>query len=85
MHAQLAKLEPLIEGYRAKLANVEAEPIPEGKGAGLTYADLAEKLKTQGLEETEASIANKTGSWGVPAIFFMACLAAAEVEGLSLD
>jgi hypothetical protein len=57
----------------------------ELKRADLTYEDLAERLKKHGFEETKASIANKLARATVPASFFLACLAALELQGVALD
>jgi hypothetical protein len=38
-----------------------------------------------GLEETEASIANKLGRGTFPATFFLATIAALELEGIRLE
>jgi hypothetical protein len=55
------------------------------KEAELTYADLAKRLKKHGLKETEASIANKLMRGSFPATFFLACLAALELDGVALE
>jgi len=57
----------------------------ELKRADLTYEDLAERLKKHGFKETKASIANKLARATMPAAFFLACLAALELEGVALD
>ena len=57
----------------------------ELKRAGLTYDDLAERLKKHGFKETKASIANKLARSSLPAAFFLACLAAMELEGVVLE
>jgi virulence-associated protein VapD len=51
----------------------------------LTYDDLAERLKKHGFKETKASIANKLARATLPASFFLACLAAMELEGVALE
>ena len=56
----------------------------EMKRAGVTYADLATRLKDHGLEETEASIASKLARGTFAATFMLAVLAALEVEHLTL-
>ena len=56
----------------------------EMKRAGVTYAELASRLETHGLKETEASIANKLARGTFAATFLLAVLAALESEGLSL-
>ena len=56
----------------------------ELKRADLTYEDLADRLKKHGFKETKASIANKLARATMPAAFFLACLAAMELEGVVL-
>jgi hypothetical protein len=53
--------------------------------AELTYADMAKRLKKHGLKETEASITNKLARGTFPATFFLACLAALELDGVALE
>jgi Domain of unknown function (DUF6471) len=55
------------------------------QGAEITYSDLAKRLKKHGLKETEASIANKLMRGTFPATFFLACLAALELDGVALE
>jgi hypothetical protein len=58
----------------------------ELKRAGLTYADLAERLKEHGLSaETEASIKAKLRRGTFAATFLLASLAALEMEGVRLE
>ncbi len=54
------------------------------KRAGVTYGEMAQRLKKHGLEETEASITSKLSRGTFAATFFLACLAALELEGVSL-
>lgn len=57
----------------------------EIKRADISYEQLAEKLKAHGITENGASIANKLARGTFSATFFMACLAALELEGLRLE
>jgi hypothetical protein len=57
----------------------------ELKRAGLTYSDLAGRLKLHGLTETEASIKAKLRRGTFAATFLLATLAALEMEGLRLE
>ena len=58
----------------------------ELKRAGLTYSDLATKLKAHGLSsETEASIKAKLRRGTFAATFLLATLAALEMEGMRLE
>ena len=56
----------------------------EMKRAGVTYAELARRLKDHGLEETEASITSKLARGTFAATFMLAVLAALEMDGLTL-
>jgi len=51
----------------------------------VTYSELAKRLKKHGFKETEASITNKLKRGSFPATFFLACLAALELDGVALD
>jgi hypothetical protein len=42
----------------------------------LSYADLVEKLRAVGVEETEANLRNKISRGGFSAVFFVQCLTA---------
>jgi hypothetical protein len=54
--------------------------------AEITYVELAKRLKKHGFkEETEASITNKLKRGTFPATFFLACLAALELDGVALE
>lgn len=54
--------------------------------AELTYVELAKRLKRHGFkDETEASITNKLKRGSFPATFFLACLAALELDGVALE
>jgi urease accessory protein UreF len=58
----------------------------ELKRAGVTYAELAEKLKEHGLtDETEASIKAKLKRGTFAATFLIACIAALELDGFDLS
>jgi hypothetical protein len=57
----------------------------ELKRANLTYDDLTARLKEHGLSETRNSITAKLKRGTFAATFFLACLAALELEGLSLE
>jgi len=57
----------------------------ELKRAGVTYEELAVRLKKHGMAETKASIAAKLGRGTFPATFFIAALVALELEGIRLE
>ena len=56
----------------------------EMKRAGVTYAELATRLKGHGLEETEASITSKLARGTFAATFMLAVLAALELDGFRI-
>jgi hypothetical protein len=56
----------------------------ELKRAGVTYDELAKRLKGHGVTETRDSIASKLKRGTFAATFFLACLAALEMEGVRL-
>ena len=51
----------------------------------VTYVDLAKRLKKHGFAGTEASITNKLKRGTFSATFFLACLAAFELEAVSME
>ncbi len=53
--------------------------------ADVSYRELAERLKKHGLEETEASVANKISRGTFAATFFLASLTAIGCESVSLE
>ena len=57
----------------------------ELKRADVTYEALAERLKAHGFAETKASISNKLARATLPVSFFLACLAAMDLPGISLE
>jgi hypothetical protein len=57
----------------------------ELKRADVGYRELAERLKKHGMQETEASIANKISRGTFSATFLLAALIAIEAEIVRLD
>ncbi len=55
------------------------------KETDVTYDELARRLRKHGLNETKASITNKLARGTFPATFFLACIAAMELEGVALE
>ena len=55
------------------------------KEAGITYVDMVKRLKKHGFKETEGSITMKLKRGTFSATFFLACLAAMELEGVALE
>ncbi len=75
----LAATEKELAGRAARFLKAEM------KRAGVTYAELAKRLEAHGLQETEASIANKLSRGTIAATLLLATLAALEMEGLRLE
>lgn len=58
----------------------------ELKRANVTYQELAKRLKKHGLpDETQDSIKSKLKRGTFPATFLLACLAALELSGVTLE
>ena len=55
------------------------------KESEVTYAELVKRLKKHGLKETEAGITMKLKRGTFTAIFFLACIAALELEQVVLE
>lgn len=53
--------------------------------ADITYEELAKRLEKHGFHENAASIANKLSRGTFAATFFLATLAALELEGVRLE
>ena len=52
----------------------------------VTYVELAKRLKKHGFkDETEASVTNKLARGSFPATWFLAVLAALELDGVALE
>lgn len=73
----IAATEKELAGKAARFLKAEM------KRAGVTYAELARRLESHGLQETEASITSKLARGTFAATFLLAVLAALELEGLS--
>lgn len=56
----------------------------ELKRKGLSYADLAEKLKAIGVKDNERNISNKLSRGTFTAVFFVQCMEAIGVNTIHL-
>jgi hypothetical protein len=75
----LAKTEAELAGRASAFIKLKL------KESGVTYAELVKRLKKHGLKETEAGITMKLKRGTFSATFFLACLAALELEGVALE
>ena len=75
----IAASEKELAGRAARFLKAEM------KRAGVTYSELARRLKEHGLEETEASISSKLARGTFAATFLLAVLAALEMNGFRLE
>jgi Domain of unknown function (DUF6471) len=75
----LAKSEAEIAERAARYIKAEL------KRAGVTYEELAERLKEHGLSETRDSIAGKLRRGTFPATFLLAVMAAIGREQVDLN
>lgn len=57
----------------------------EIKRADISYEELAARLKDHGINENAASLANKLARGTFAATWFLACLAALELDGVRLE
>lgn len=73
----LILFDPSLEPYKIR--------PKRKKRASMTYAELAKRLEAYGLHETEASITSKLARGTFAATFFLACLAALELDGIRLE
>jgi hypothetical protein len=56
----------------------------ELKRAGVTYEELARRLREQGLDETKHSVAAKIGRGTFPAAFFLATMKSIGRENINI-
>lgn len=77
-----AKADPATVEYEARAKNLLKAEL---KRRGVTYAQLAEKLATLGVQENERNLNNKISRGGFTAAFFIQCLAAIGCHTLRLD
>jgi hypothetical protein len=74
--------ESAVAPYEARAKNILKSEL---KRRGMTYAQLAEKLKALGLVDNERNLANKISRGSFTAAFFMMCMDAIGVHQLSLE
>lgn len=68
--------------YQEKAKNILKAEL---KRRGITYADLADKLKAFGVTDNEKNIANKISRGSFTAGFFMLCMDAIGASALQLS
>ncbi len=66
------------------IARIKNQMKAHIKLRGLTYADMAHRLKEYGQDENEASIANKISRGTFSAEFMMACFLAMDMKDVDL-
>jgi hypothetical protein len=57
----------------------------ELKRAGVTYAELAERLNAHGMEETDGSVGAKLARGTFSVTFFLAVLTVLEIAAVALE
>lgn len=65
------KDNPITQEYETRSKNLLKGEL---KRRGLSYRDLAEKLATVGVQETERNLNNKISRGGFSAAFLLQCL-----------
>ncbi|MGL4488866.1 MAG: DUF6471 domain-containing protein [Rhizobiaceae bacterium] len=76
------KANPVNVEYETKAKNLLKAEL---KRKGVTYAQLAEKLATIGVTETERNLINKISRGGFTAAFLLQCLKAIEVSHFQVE
>jgi hypothetical protein len=76
---------PITDREREWAGRVSRFLKAELKRAGVSYKELARRLNEHGLQETEDSITSKLGRGTFAVTFFLATLAALELEGVRLE
>ncbi len=71
-----------VDEWEERAAAFLKHKLQEGE---VTYAELAKRLKKHGFKETEASVTNKLKRGTFPATWFLAVLAALQLDGVALD
>lgn len=74
--------ESIVAPYEEQAKNILKGEL---KRRGMTYAQLAEKLKERGAKESERNLANKISRGSFTAAFFMMCMDAIGVRQVSLE
>lgn len=74
--------ELVIAPYEEQAKNILKSEL---KRRGITYAQLAERLKERGAKENERNLANKISRGSFTAAFFMMCMDAIGVRQVSLE
>ncbi|MER8646122.1 DUF6471 domain-containing protein [Mesorhizobium sp. M0802] len=76
------KDDPQTVEYETKAKNLLKSEL---KRKGVTYAQLAEKLATMDIHETERNLNNKISRGGFSAAFLLQCLDAIGASSLRLS
>jgi hypothetical protein len=76
------KSNPTTHTYETKVKNLLKGEL---KRRGITYAELAAKLATIGIQENERNLNNKISRGGFTAAFLIQCLEAIGVQVLRLE
>lgn len=76
------KNDPATVEYEARVKNLLKGEL---KRKGITYAQLAEKLASLDIHETERNLNNKISRGGFSAAFLLQCLDAIGSSQLRLD
>jgi hypothetical protein len=82
MAANAYKDNPVTQAYEERAKNLLKAEL---KRRGLSYRDLAEKLATIDVQETERNLNNKVSRGGFSAAFLLQCLVAIGASTLRLE
>ncbi len=78
----VAKTDPANVEYETKAKNLLKGEL---KRRGVTYAQLAEKLATLGVQENERNLNNKISRGGFTAAFMLQCLTVIGCQSVRLS
>lgn len=78
----MAKADPATVEFETRAKNLLKAEL---KRKGVTYAQLAEKLGTVGVQENERNLNNKISRGGFTAAFLLQCLSVVGVDSIRVD
>lgn len=77
----MRKDDPITVEYETKAKNLLKAEL---KRRGVTYADLANRLRAKGIHDTEKNINNKIARGGFTAAFMLQCLEAIDARQVNI-
>jgi len=78
----MSSKEAIVKEYETRAKNTLKAEL---KRRGLTYAQLAERLKDRGIDENERNLTNKISRGSFTTAFFLMCMDVIGAESLHLQ